>query len=70
MLFTKGSKWVEHPDMSWARGPATHLGAKHQAASLSEHENLMPSAILVAEIVICPVDSGGRQLDAQQLRET
>ena len=68
-MFTKGPKWAEHPDVSWARGPATHLGAKHQAASFSEHNNLPSSAILAVEVVACPVDPGGGQLDAQQLKE-
>ena len=68
-MFTKGPKWAEHPDVSWAGGPATHLGAKHQAASLSEHDNLPPSAVLVVEVVTCPVDPGGRQFDAQKLKD-
>ena len=55
--------------MSWVRGPAAHSGAKHQVASLSECYNLPPSAVLVVEVETCQVDTGGRQLDAQQLKE-
>ena len=56
--------------MSWVRGPAAHLGAKHQVAFLSERDNLPLSAILAVEVVTCQVDTGGRQLDVQQLKET
>ena len=70
MTFEEGPKWAEHPDVSWVRGPAAHSGAKHQVASLSECYNLLPSAVLVAEVETCQVDTGGRQLDAQQLKDT
>ena len=69
-MFTKGPKWAEHSDVSWARGPAIHLGAKQQAAPHPERENLTLSAVMVVEVVTCLVDSGGRQLEAQQLTET
>ena len=56
--------------MSWVRGLAARLGAKHQVASLSECYNLPPSAFLAVEVETCQVDTGGRQLDAQQLKDT
>ena len=69
-MFAKGPKQAEHPDVSWARGPAIHLGAKQQAASHSERDNLTPSTVLAVEVVTYLGDSGGRQLEAHQLRET
>lgn len=69
-MFAKGPKQAEHPDVSWARGPAAHAGAKHQVSSLSECYNLLPSAVLAAEVETCQVDTSGRQLDAQQLKKT
>ena len=69
-MLAKGPKQAEHPDMSWARGPAARSGAKHQVASLSECCNLPPSAVLAVEVETCQVDTGGRQLDAQQLKDT
>ena len=68
-MLAKGPKWVDHPDVSWVRGPAAHSGAKHQVESLSECNNLPPSAVLAVEVVTCQVDSGGRQPDVQQLKE-
>ena len=56
--------------MSWVRGPAAHSGAKHQVASLSERYNFLLSAVLAVEVETCQVDTSGRQLDAQQLKET
>ena len=58
-MFTRDPKWVAHPDMSRARGPAIHLGAMQQTAPHPEHDNLAPSAVLAVEVVTCPADSGG-----------
>ena len=69
-MFTKGTKQAVHPDVSWSREPAIHLGAMQQIAPRPERDNLTPSAVLAVEVVTCMAGFGGMQLKAQQPRQT
>ena len=64
----RGPKWAEHPDVSWVRGPAMHLGALWQISSRPECGNLMPSAIMVAKVITCLAEFEDIQLAGKKPR--